>query len=338
VSKVFEAFTQADASTTRKYGGTGLGLTITRKFCELMGGSITVESELGQGTTFTIRLPRYVPEKKAGDSGSFAAVKPAARTEPAADEAGCVLVIDDDPLVQDLMMNFLGKEGYLVTAATSGEEGLKRAREIHPDVITLDVAMPTMDGWSVLAALKSDPKLAAIPVIMLTMVDDKSMGYALGAAEYMMKPIDRERLVAMVAKYRPGHGNRPVLVVEDDPDIRQILKATLEKDGWTVRLAENGRIALDQTKDGLPDLVLLDLMMPEMDGFTFLEEFRQQSGARRIPVIVLTAKDLTPEDRGRLNGYVEQILQKGRNADSILQEVRELVALSIGRAKPSAAG
>ncbi len=335
-SKIFEAFTQADASTTRKYGGTGLGLTITRKFCELMGGSISVESELGKGTTFTIRIPMEVRDPKVAEpvttpprEGPAPSAAP-----PASPAAACVLIIDDDQTVRELMQSFLRKEGYRVEVASGGEEGLKRATELHPDVITLDVAMPRMDGWSVLSALKADPALHDIPVIMLTMVDNKSMGYALGAAEYMMKPINRERLIAVIRKYGSRRDQNPVLVVEDDPDTRYILKNTLEKDGWKVQTAANGRIALELATNRPPGLILLDLMMPEMDGFTFIDELRRVPDGRRIPVIVLTAKDLTAEDRRRLNGYVERVVQKGANRDALLGEVRDLVAQSIGRARP----
>jgi CheY-like chemotaxis protein len=254
---------------------------------------------------------------------------PARDSEPTG-AAGSVLVIDDDPVIQDLMGSFLHKEGYRVTMAAGGEEGLRRARELRPDVITLDVAMPTMDGWSVLSALKSDPQLADIPVIMLTMVDNKTMGYALGAAEYMTKPINRERLITVIRKYSRLRDRHSVLIVEDDPDTRDIIKSTLEKDGWKVETAENGLVALERVARTLPGLVLLDLMMPEMDGLTFLEEFRRLPDARAVPVIVLTAKDLTGEDRHRLSGYVERVVGKGSRTDSLLKEVRELVAQSMG--------
>jgi signal transduction histidine kinase/DNA-binding response OmpR family regulator len=333
--KVFQAFTQADASTTRKYGGTGLGLTITKKFCEMMGGSITFTSELGKGTTFIIRLPAQVLDEKKAQPRTEAPRERPATKPPISTDAGTVLVVDDDPVVQELMKTFLGKEGYRVTVAGGGEEGLQRARELRPDVITLDVAMPKMDGWSVLSALKADTHLCDIPVIMLTMVDNKSMGYALGAAEYMTKPINRERLISVLRKYGRLRDSRPVLIVEDDADTRQILKSTLEKDGWKVETAENGRVAMEAAERGLPGLVLLDLMMPEMDGFTFVSEFQRLADARTVPIIVLTAKDLTEDDRRRLNGFVEQIVQKGINTESLLKQVRELVAQSIRRTSPA---
>jgi len=216
-----------------------------------------------------------------------------------------------------------------VTIASGGREGLVRARELRPDVITLDVSMPDMDGWTVLSLLKVDPQLADIPVIMLTIIDNKARGYALGAAEYLTKPIDRENLVSLMRKYSRFRDQRPVLVVEDDPDTSQTLKTTLEKDGWKVELAGNGKAALEAIAGGLPGLVLLDLLMPEMDGFVFLEEFRRVEGAGDIPVMVLTAKDLSSEEHRRLNGYVERILQKGASRASLLKEVRELVAARI---------
>ena len=326
-ARIFDAFTQADASTTRKYGGTGLGLTITRKFCELMGGRITVDSEPGKGTVFSVRLPLEVA---AETRAAAAAADDFARPTPApVIAAATVLVIDDDPVVQDLMKSFLGKEGYHVVVANGGEEGLAEARRHRPDVITLDVAMPRMDGWTVLGAIKADPDLADIPVIMLTMVDNKSMGYALGAADYMTKPLNRDRLAAILAKYSKLRDRHPVLIVEDDPDTRAILKTALEKDGWTVAQAENGRVALDRARTTVPGLILLDLMMPEMDGFTFLEEFRRLADTKSTPVIVLTAKDLTADDRKRLAGSVERIVQKGANTESLLTQVRDLVAQNI---------
>jgi PAS domain S-box-containing protein len=330
MDRLFEAFSQAEASTARQYGGTGLGLAITKRFCQMMGGDITVESALGRGSTFTIRLPAEVADPKAVATLQLQA----AIASDLPEGASTVLVIDDDPTVHDLLQRSLAKEGLHMVAATGGEEGLRLAQALRPAVITLDVLMPGMDGWSVLTALKADPDLADIPVIMLTIVDDKNLGYALGASDYLTKPIDRDRLVAILKKYRCAAPPCPVLVVEDDAVIREMLRRMLEKEGWLVSEAEHGRVALARVAESRPDLILLDLIMPEMDGFQFIEELRQQEAWRAIPIIVITAKDLTAEDRLRLNGYVEQILQKGAySREALLAEVRDLVAFCLAREK-----
>jgi len=199
MAKLFEAFSQADASTSRHYGGTGLGLAITRRFSRMMGGDVTVESEAGRGSTFTVRLPANVVEPRAAVPVPAQPAEPA----PAAGTAsGTLLVIDDDPEARALMRRFLGKEGFRIEEAADGETGLRRARELRPDAITLDVLMPGMDGWAVLGALKGDPELAGIPVILATIVDEEHLGFALGAAEYLTKPIDRDRLIRVLEKYK----------------------------------------------------------------------------------------------------------------------------------------
>jgi CheY-like chemotaxis protein len=324
MDKLFQAFSQADASTTREYGGTGLGLAISRKFCQMMGGDITVESVFGEGATFTIRLPAEVHELKSAPPPSEEEMP--ARATPVPEGALTVLVIDDDPVVRDLMQRFLSKEGLRVVAAADGKEGLRLAKELRPDAITLDVLMPGMDGWAVLTALKADPVLTEIPVIMITIVDEKQAGFALGVADYLTKPIDWKRLTAILQNYQPAGATRRVLVIEDDARTRKMLRTRLEKQGWTVIESENGRAALERMAEGLPDLILLDLMMPEMDGFQFVDQVRTREGWRSIPIIVLTAKDLNEEDRRRLNGYVEGILQKGTyKPEELLREVRDAV-------------
>jgi GAF domain-containing protein/CheY-like chemotaxis protein len=327
LGRLFEAFSQADAATTRRFGGTGLGLALSRRLCRMMGGDVTVDSEVGRGSTFTIRLPALVVETvELADA-------PTPPVESEAPDAGTVLVIDDEAAVRDLMQRFLAREGFRVVTASSGEEGVRRAHELRPAAITLDVMMPGMDGWAVLSALKADPEVADIPVIMLTIVDDRNLGYALGASEYLTKPIDRERLVAVLAKYRR---DLPVLVVDDDLSVRQLLRRMLEAEGFLVVEAENGRVALDRLRDTLPSVVLLDLMMPEMDGFEFAAEFRRHKTWRAIPIVVVTAKDLSRDDHERLNGHVQKILQKGaHDRDQLLAEVRELVAQSVARRRPA---
>jgi signal transduction histidine kinase/CheY-like chemotaxis protein len=340
LGRLFQAFAQAEVSTARKYGGTGLGLAISRRFCQLMGGDIRVDSQLGVGSTFTIQLPaEVVVDRKP--RAEAPAPTPLPESEAAAPpEASSVLVIDDDPAVHELMARFLSKEGFRVLTASGGEEGLRLARAARPDAITLDVMMPSVDGWAVLAALKADPDLADIPVVMLTIVDDKSMGYALGASDYLIKPVDRDRLVSALDKYRraASDGLR-ALVVEDDEASRQMLSRMLHLEGWAVVEAPNGRAGLERLAEGAVDLVLLDLMMPEMDGFEFVAELRTDPAWRSIPVLVVTAKDLTPEDRLRLNGYVQTILNKNaRTREELLAEVRDLVTTCVRRRSAPAQG
>jgi signal transduction histidine kinase/DNA-binding response OmpR family regulator len=320
---LFEPFTQADSSTSRKFGGTGLGLTISRHFARMMGGDIHMESEQGKGSTFTLVMPRSVTfEPKAGLEKN-----PGSPDESA--KAGTVLVIDDEPTVHDLLNRAISKYGFHVESALTGEEGLRLARKLHPQAITLDAMMPGMDGWAVLTSLKSDPEVADIPVIMLTIVDNKNLGYALGAADYLTKPIDRERLVAVLVRYR-GNAANVALVIEDDPASRDMIRRMLEANGWVVHVAENGRRGLEEMARVHPGIVLLDLMMPEMDGFEFVDEMHRNEVWKSIPIVVVTAKDLTDDDRRRLNGHVSRILQKGLyRRDELLAQVSQLVAARI---------
>jgi len=306
LGRLFETFAQAEASTASKYGGTGLGLAISRKFCQLMGGDVTVESEVGVGSTFTVRLPVDGPSPPAesADAGGTPGTK---------DARGAVLVIDDDAVARDLVARFLEKEGLRVIVAVDGASGLAAAREHHPDVITLDVMMPGLDGWAVLTALKADAATAEIPVVMLSVVDEKNLGFALGASEFLTKPIDRDRLGRVLRRYGRVDGARRVLVVDDDPQARAVLRRAMEGEGWEVIEAEHGRAALEyaEGKGPVPDLVLLDLMMPEMNGFEFLEAVRTRDPWGGVPVVVITAKELTDEERHRLNGGVERVVAKG---------------------------
>ena len=333
-STIFEAFRQADPSTTRKYGGTGLGLTISREFCHMMKGTIEVESEPGKGSVFSLKLPVHVGEaiedlhrRDRDAAGAAGAAHPAEHVSAAAEvDQGLVLVVDDDELARDLMGRYLMREGFQVRTAASGPEALELAQQLKPRVITLDVMMPGMDGWAVLKALKSHPELQDIPVVMVTMIDNRSMGYALGASEFITKPVSREQLAAVLAKYRCDDPPCPLLLVEDDADVRELLRRMLEQEGWSVIEAENGRVALERLESSRPELVVLDLMMPEMDGFEFLYEFRRNAQWREVPVIVVTAKHLTEQDRRRLSGQVEQILQKGAySREELLQQVRDLI-------------
>jgi signal transduction histidine kinase/DNA-binding response OmpR family regulator len=332
MNKLFQPFSQADASTTREFGGTGLGLVITKKFCEMMGGTMGVSSVRGEGSTFVITLP--ADARRAPQEQSFTPeAEPDGAQPVVAADAGTVLVVDDDPVARDLLQRALNRAGFRVECATDGEEAIQLARTLRPEAITLDVMMPGVDGWATLAALKADPELADIPVIMLTIVDDKNKGYALGAADYMTKPFDRAQLAAVLAKYRraaPTGKHAPALVVEDDEVTRALLVRVLEQEGWDVREASDGRDALTQVAAERPQLILLDLMMPGMDGFEFVHELHKQPEGQTIPVVVITAKDITLEDRLRLNGYVEKILEKGTySRDDLLRAVKELVEVGM---------
>ena len=235
-------------------------------------------------------------------------------------------MIDDDPTQRDLLQRFLSKEGFCVRTAMSGEAGLRLARQLRPVAITLDVMMPEMDGWSVLAELKADPDLRDIPVVMLTMVDDPERGFTLGAADYATKPVDRARLAEILKKYTCPHPACPVLLVEDDPAIREVTRAILEKEGWKVTEAENGRVAMECMQRECPKLILLDLMIPEMDGFEFAAWVRQHPEWHSIPIVIVTARDLTGEERRRLNGNVEKILWKtGALHEGLLHQLRDLL-------------
>jgi signal transduction histidine kinase/CheY-like chemotaxis protein len=342
LARLFEAFAQAEASTARRFGGTGLGLALVRHFSRMMGGDVAVESQPGVGSTFTVHLPTEVASGEARVASPDDAEASLATHDSPLVTRPTVLVVDDDAAARDLLRRHLEAEGVHVVGAAGGEEGLRLARQLRPALVTLDVLMPGMDGWAVLGALKSDPATADIPVVVLTILDDRDLGYALGAADYLTKPIERDRLIAAVRKHVPRQDGadgraaaRRALVVEDDPATREMLRRMLQREGWAVDEAANGRLGLTRVAAAPPDLILLDLMMPELDGFGFVERLRAEPAWRAIPVLVVTAKDLTPEERLKLNGWVEQVLQKGAySRDELLAEVRALVRASVNHAEP----
>jgi signal transduction histidine kinase/DNA-binding response OmpR family regulator len=309
VGRLFQAFSQADASTTKKYGGTGLGLAITRHFCQLLGGDITVASKPGEGSTFTIVLPDKtgLPDKAA----AAAQIELADVARPnEVDDVTTVLVVDDDPAARDLLAATLKGTGYRLVHAGSGEEALNLARMVRPDAITLDVMMPKPDGWEVLTALKADAELCDIPVVMVTIMPDRGIGLSLGAVDVLTKPVDRARLTALLHRLLRRDG--PVLVVEDDANSREMIRHVVEKMGIAIADAVNGRTALAWLAEHpAPALILLDLMMPEMDGFEFLEAFADHSEWRDVPVIVITAKQLTTDERERLMSQAKKVIAKG---------------------------
>ena len=341
MARLFRPFTQADASTTRKYGGTGLGLVITKHFVEMMGGVIEVASEPGRGTSFTVRLPvevlaiMYTVEmpiptealRAAALSASAATGAGTALETSAVASEGTILIIDDDAATRDLVSRSLEREGYIAVSAASGEQGIRMARELHPNAITLDVLMPGLDGWAVLRALKADPDLAHIPVVMLIGAVDPSLADGLGAAASLSKPFDRAALLAALRQSpessKVANGRR-VLIVEDDAVARELLRRTLERQGYSVAEAEDGEAALACLETVVPSLIILDLLMPRLDGFGFLDALRARAEWKSVPVIVVSAKCTTDGERTRLQS-ASAILQKGTDSAAELLRAVESV-------------
>lgn len=334
MDRLFQAFSQAESSTTRRFGGTGLGLAISRSFCQMMGGDITVASEAGQGSTFTVRLLAHVeeaephpplPEPDRQLSQPVVEVQEGVAPAPASFGAGAVLVIEDDADVRQLLEGVLSDEGYRVVSATGTSDGLRLARELHPDAITLDLDLPGLEGWSLLSTLKSDPDLGEVPIVVLVVAGDHAAA-PLGATDFLTKPVDRDRLAAVLRRYCVDQ-QAPVLVVDDDPSTREMLRRMLEREGFPVAEAGDGRAGLERMAEHRPSLVLLDLLMPGLDGFGFLAELQTRPEWRAIPVVVVTAKDLSTEEQSMLSGRVAEVLFKGAyTRERLLAEVRERVA------------
>lgn len=328
LGRLFQAFSQADASTTKKFGGTGLGLAITRHFCRLLGGDITVASKVDEGSTFTIVLPYRAAEPNQPAALVETALQPLrANALNATGPVMTVLVVDDDPAARDLLTTNLRREGYCTLQAHGGDEALELARKLRPDAITLDVMMPKKDGWTVLGALKADPDLSDIPVIMVTMAPDRGIGLSLGAAEVMTKPVDRGKLTALLRQLLSRDGT--ILVVEDDVATSETIRHTIKKMGLTVAEVTNGRLALNWLAENpAPTLILLDLMMPEMDGFEFLDTFNNHADWHHIPVVVITAKQLTTAERSLLSGPTRSVIKKGASTD---RDVTEAIRIAVGQ-------
>ena len=320
VAKLFSNFTQADATTTRKYGGTGLGLAISKRFANMLGGDIEVNSVKDKGSQFSLYLPihykKTLPdvEKKT----AMPVIEDTTENNIVSDNKiqsgqhyGTILIIDDSPEARKLVHSHLRKLGYDAIYASNGAEGITLAQTEKPDAIMLDVMMPDMDGWEVLVRLKADANTSQIPVFMLTIVDQRALGYALGATDYLLKPLNRGQLRQLLQRYLNTPDPACILVVEDDTTTQQMMTKLLQHEGFESNIADNGLQALESMKKHQPDLILLDLMMPEMDGFEFIETMRQNPQWKDIPIIVLTAKTLTKDDLAQLHLGVEDILQKG---------------------------
>ena len=316
---IFEEFRQVDSSSTRKHGGTGLGLSISRHFARLLGGDIAVRSTLGVGSTFTVTLPCHHEPVTSAARAPAAPAREDLATHPK--DGKVILTIDDDPDAIYLLRENLTEAGYRVVGALSGQEGLQKARELRPFAITLDIMMPNKDGWEVLHELKADPATKDIPIIVVSIVDNKDLGYRLGASDYLLKPFDRDAVVAALARIAPHHGR--LLVVDDDPQVVDMVRQLLEGEPYQVEAAGDGQEALEAISRQRPDAILLDLLMPRMDGFTVIEHLRQDPEHRLIPVIVLTAKTLTAAEHAMVEQSVLKVIQKrGLDRDHFIQELR----------------
>jgi signal transduction histidine kinase/CheY-like chemotaxis protein len=313
VANLFERFSQADKTTTRKYGGTGLGLALTRALTIMLGGTVSVDSIEGKGTTFTVTVPtRYVKPSAETAAAAEQEIAAASEAKPNRDvNAPLVLVVDDEASARELLDRHLTKEGFAVAMATSGAEALEKLKTHRPIAVLLDVMLPGMDGWHVLKAIRDNPATADIPVIMQTVLDDRNFAYALGASGYLKKPIKRSQLAEALkdaASANPGH---EVLIVDDDQAASERLKAMLERDGWGVTLAFNGKDALEILKNRQPNLVLVDLIMPQMDGYAFVREVRNHREWDQVPLVVMTATDIGSGKVRKLEKDTAAIVQKG---------------------------
>lgn len=322
LSKVFIPFVQADSSTTRQYGGTGLGLPISEEICQLMGGEIEARSTEGAGSVFTVILP--VDISTIVKMTSYLAEQPKEKNTLESSPKGTVLIIDDDPQVHTLFTRHLKKTSFNVLTANDGEKGVKKALENNPAVIILDVMMPGMNGWTVLQLLKSDKRTAHIPVVMSTFLDEKKKAFELGAIDYLNKPVNKIDLLRVVNGVISNNKTPDILIIEDEVDTVALLEHALANFGWTIRKALNGKQGINEIRSQLPDLILLDLMMPEMDGFTFLEKLHQIPNTEDIPIVVMTAKDLTPVEKDLLMTSTQQIITKTSlltNTDDVILQI-----------------
>ncbi len=329
-SRIFDSFQQGTRSASSSEG-TGLGLTLTRRIVELHGGRMWLESEVGLGSTFGLALPRQVrPGPVAGWS------------EPAVEDARrAVVVIEDDPSSAELVGVHLTAAGLRTVAVRTGEEGLAAIRALRPTAVVLDIHLPGMDGWDVLSVLKGDPKLASIPVVIVSVLPERGRGFALGASDYLVKPVSKEGLLgavwrAVAERVDQSSSRRDIVVIDDDPAALELVRATLEPHGWTVTTCAGGAEAISVIRSLRPSVVLVDLLMPDIDGFAVIDALHADPRTTAIPVVVLTAKSLTAQDRRRLKGRIEFVASKGELDLSWLADRLTQVAATggAGEARP----
>lgn len=321
--KIFVEFKQVDTSISRKYEGTGLGLALTKRLVELHGGKIWFESKLGIGSTFYFTLPvsPFAKLKKEERKVTPRKVKVAKNKT--------VLVVEDDPQTSKLICTFLGNAGYQTIAAFDGEEALQKARQYKPFAITLDVMLPKKDGWEVLKELKEDKEVKDIPVLVISVIDNKDIGFGLGATDYLCKPVSRSEILSKLASYglRPiiNNSRTKVLIIDDDPKSVELFSTFLSSEGYEVLKAYGGKEGIDKAFHYRPDLILLDLLMPEISGFDIIEKLRTSPETSAIPIIVITAKELTEADKEKLKCHVLLVVKKGTySKDRFLRDIAVL--------------
>jgi CheY-like chemotaxis protein len=319
LQEFYENYFDSFPSTTREYGGTGLGLAISRRMARLLGGDLNVTSQEGVGSTFTLVIPRHYGNQAF--TGAESPVKIESHRD-ASRRDQTILVIDDHPHAVSLLREILEEAGYQVLAASDGEQGLRMAQEHLPMAITLDIMMPHKDGWQVLYALKNDPQTHDIPVVLVTVVDQKALGYQLGATDYLVKPLNADNLLASLSRIVSREQKSKLLVVDDDPNVHEMVAQLLEESNYQIQAVSDGPQAITAAQIEPPDIILLDLLMPNMDGFGVIHELRQHPKTRDIPIVILTAKSLSVDEEKSLEQRIYTVIQKqGLQGETLLETI-----------------